>query len=127
MDGRCFCGKIRFSTSANPKRVGNCHCHNCKTSIGAPFGAWAIFKESHVTFHTTPKSHKADNGAVRTFCEQCGTSISYWHPSYKDKLDVVLTTLDGYETFTPKSNIWMKKKLQWLSHMDDMDNYEEFS
>jgi len=107
--------------------VVNCHCHNCKKSTGAPFGSWAIFKESRVSFHTKPKSHTADNGAVRTFCQDCGTSLTYWHPNYKNKIDILITALDDYESLTLKSNIWMKKKLPWLSHLNTMKNFDEFT
>jgi len=92
----------------------------------APFVSWAIFKESHVTFEITPSSHTAENGAIRTLCNQCGTSLSYCHPSYTDKIDIVLTVLDDIQSLKPKSNIWTKKMLPWLHHLDEMRNFDEF-
>lgn len=41
--GSCLCGKVRFSVSGEPARVGICHCLDCRKHHGALFYAAAIF------------------------------------------------------------------------------------
>ena len=97
MHGGCFCGKIRFSTTKDPNLVVNCHCDNCKRSVGAPFVTWAVFEKESIIFNESPLTHTASNRAIRTFCATCGTSITYWHPNRKNELDITVGCLDEAE------------------------------
>lgn len=37
--GGCLCGKVRFTASGEPDRVGLCHCLDCRKHHGALFYA----------------------------------------------------------------------------------------
>jgi hypothetical protein len=123
MHGGCFCGKIRFSTAKNPNLVVNCHCDNCKRSVGAPFVTWAVFEKESIIFNESPLTHTASNRAIRTFCATCGTSITYWHPNRKNELDITVGCLDEPEKYPPGKNIWTKKRLCWIENPDDIPDY----
>ncbi|MEM7464697.1 MAG: GFA family protein, partial [Pseudomonadota bacterium] len=47
--GGCLCGKVRFTVTGNPDRVGVCHCQHCRRHHGALFHASAIFHKDAVT------------------------------------------------------------------------------
>jgi hypothetical protein len=52
--GGCSCLNVRFATSGLPKRVGICHCMDCRKHHGALFYAAAVFTNdsAHVEGHT---------------------------------------------------------------------------
>jgi hypothetical protein len=41
--GGCACGKVRFTVTAQPKRVGLCHCMTCRKAHGAAFNPFVVF------------------------------------------------------------------------------------
>ncbi|MBT3180026.1 MAG: GFA family protein [Candidatus Marinimicrobia bacterium] len=126
IQGGCFCGKIRLKAKIEPISVVNCHCDNCKRSVGSPFVTWAVFKKDAISFNSPPPTHTAENRAVRTFCESCGTSIAYWHPDRKDTIDITVGCLDKPDNYPPNKNIWTKKRLSWVQNPDDIPNHEAF-
>jgi len=40
LKGGCFCGRIRYETTAAPFHETNCHCSICRRTSGAPFVTW---------------------------------------------------------------------------------------
>src|SRR5689334_8874234 len=66
----CLCGAVRLETSMEPRRVGICHCLDCRKHHGAVFHTFAIFPTEAVTI--TGKT--ADYGE-RHFCPTCGSSV----------------------------------------------------
>ena len=120
MEGGCLCGKIRFTSSVEPKSVVNCHCNNCKRSVGAAYITWAVFQKDCISFNITPPTHTAPNRAVRTFCDTCGTSIAYWHPNRESVIDITVGCLDDPEKCPPERNIWTKNRLSWIEDPGDI-------
>ena len=59
LTGRCFCGAIRFTASAEPFQVSWCHCKDCRRQTGAPAVVWAGFRTGEVAFEGTPKRRRS--------------------------------------------------------------------
>src|SRR5262245_13757059 len=45
----CLCGAVRLESSIEPRRVGVCHCLDCRKHHGAVFATFAIFPADAVT------------------------------------------------------------------------------
>ncbi|WP_339765341.1 GFA family protein [uncultured Hoeflea sp.] len=104
--GGCLCGKLRFTASGAPYRVGLCHCLDCRRHHGALFHASAIFPETAVTVEGESGSY-----AGRHFCPACGSSV---FSRSGDEIEVNLGSLDAPDQFTPTYELWTVRRESWL-------------
>ncbi|MBT3495876.1 MAG: GFA family protein [Candidatus Marinimicrobia bacterium] len=126
MKGKCFCGKHRFVISGEPYRVVHCHCKNCQRSVGAAFVTWIVIKRNQYAIKPEAKRHQASNQAIRTFCDTCGSSLTYAHPERADYLDITAGTINHPNSLKPDWHIWGKRKVEWIKLHDDLPFYEQF-
>tara|TARA_Y100001937_G_scaffold21159_1_gene29797 strand:+ start:353 stop:742 length:390 start_codon:yes stop_codon:yes gene_type:complete len=104
--GGCLCGQVRFSTSAQPYRVGVCHCMDCRKYHGALFHASAIFAQDAVTL-----SGETGQYGDRHFCPRCGSSV---YSRTADEIELNLGSLDAPDQFTPTYELWTIRRETWL-------------
>src|SRR5919109_3315766 len=105
--GGCYCGKIRFAVKGEPRVCANCHCENCRRAVGAQAVAWVIVKSSDFEWQIgKPHRYKTDTGAFRTFCDSCGTSLTYETERRPDEIDITTASLDHPENFPPTKDVY---------------------
>ena len=114
-----MCGDIRLLATGAPKRVGVCHCLDCRKHHGALFHASAIFESGAVSITGTPQEF-----AGRYFCARCGSSV---YSCSDDEIEVHLGTLDEPDQFEPSYELWTIRREAWLppfpiSHLFERDN-----
>ncbi len=104
--GGCLCGKVSFSASGVPKRVGLCHCMDCRKHHGALFFAAAIFPQEAVQISGETRQYEG-----RHFCPTCGSSV---FARSHDEIELHLGALDQTDVFTPTYEIWTDRRESWL-------------
>ena len=62
----------------------------------------------------TPKKYRTDTGAWRTFCEVCGTSLTYDTEARSDEIDITTGSLDHPDDFPPNKDVFPDEKLPWV-------------
>jgi hypothetical protein len=113
--GGCYCRAVRFSAGSQPFHQANCHCENCRRAIGAQAVAWITVKRSDFRYDKgTPSRYKTETGAWRTFCNRCGTSLTYEHDERPDEIDITTGSLDLPEKFAPNRDVFPEEKLPWV-------------
>lgn len=113
--GGCYCRNVRFSVSGTILHQANCHCANCRRAVGAQSVAWITVKLSDFTFEKEqPKRYKTDTGAYRTFCESCGSSLTYENDDRPGEIDITTGSLDCPEDFPPSKDVFADEKLSWV-------------
>jgi len=113
--GGCYCGKVRFRATQEPSCQTNCHCDNCRRAIGAQSVAWITVRRSDVEFEMgTPRPYRTGTGAWRTFCDICGTSLTYEIDTRPDEIDITTGSLDHPEDFPPNKDIFTEERLPWV-------------
>ena len=113
--GGCYCGKIRYGADGPPLYQANCHCANCRRAIGAQAVAWITVRSSTFKFEQgTPKRYQTETGAWRTFCPDCGTSLTYENHSRPEEIDLTTGSLDEPENFPPNRDVFPEEKLSWV-------------
>lgn len=117
VEGGCLCGAVRLRASGPPKRVGICHCLDCRKHHGAPFFAAAIYAPAMVEI--SGQTHHY-NG--RHFCPTCGSSV---FAVFGDELDVHLGTLDQPSRFAPEYELWTRRREQWLPVFSGLRHYRQ--
>ena len=118
--GGCYCGKVRFKATQEPIYQTNCHCANCRRAIGAQSVAWITVKRSAFQFESgTPKRFRTDTGAWRSFCDECGTSLTYERDTRPEEIDITTGSLDHPEDFAPRKDFYVEERLPWVDLIHD--------
>lgn len=104
--GGCMCGQLRFEARGTPRRVGICHCLDCRKHHGALFYAAAIFAETDVTVTGETHAHEG-----RHFCPTCGSSVFARNPG---EIELHLGALDSPSLFAPDYELWTQRRDAWL-------------
>ncbi|MGO4169593.1 GFA family protein [Novosphingobium sp. YAF33] len=106
LTGGCLCGDVRIVASGQPRRVGICHCLDCRKHHGALFFAAAIFPDAAVQISGPTHQYSG-----RHFCPRCGSSV---FAAYNDEIEVHLGTLDEPGQFAPTYESWAVRRESWL-------------
>ena len=114
IEGGCLCKAVRYGVSGAPIVTSLCHCRTCRLAAGAPSVAWVVFRSSELVFSAgQPARFRSSPNVIRTFCSQCGTSLTYQRDTEPDTVDVTTATLDRPDDFAPSREIWIAHKLAW--------------
>jgi len=115
--GKCLCGNVRYSISAGPDRMGQCHCEDCRRTSGTGHISNAFFNINAVTIEGEAASYstKADSGSTLTrfFCPNCGSRMFGKNSSKPDIISVTAGTLDNAEWFKPGFIVYNRDKPAW--------------
>lgn len=104
--GGCLCGDLRIVAAGLPRRVGLCHCLDCRKHHGALFYAAAVFPQDAVTI-----SGEAQDYAGRFFCPRCGSSV---FARTAGEIEVHLGSLDSPSQLMPTYECWTIRRESWL-------------
>ena len=104
--GGCLCGRVRLKASGKPRRVGICHCLDCRKHHGALFYAAAIFAGEAVAIEGLTSDFKG-----RNFCPECGSSV---FARTGDEIEVHLGIFDEPGRFAPDYECWTVHREPWL-------------
>ena len=115
-NGGCLCGKVRFTASAAPYRVGLCHCMDCRKHSGSLFHGFAVFADTSVKVQGETHDY---NG--RTFCPRCGSSV---YGRTGDEIEVSLGSFDEPNQLTPTYELWAVRRESWLPPFPVKRQYE---
>ena len=132
MAGKCACGAVTWQAVAPPVAIVHCLCYQCrKVSESAfltmmEFPYWAISFTPRVT---DLKSVKLTPHARRSFCDRCGSTLTYQHFRSLDSIEVAMGSLDE-ETLNGitveqllkgvrRNWCWLKSKVGWWAVPDD--------
>ena len=114
--GGCLCGAIRYQINQVKIDVSLCHCLSCRKATGSAGVSWLIVARQNLIFiKGRPRSFQSSQKVLRTFCPNCGTSLTYQHEDIPATIDVTTATLDNPEDYPPTEEVWLSDKLEWES------------
>ena len=120
--GGCLCGKVKYTISAAPRVMSQCHCDDCRKSTGTGHASNAFFKQDDVHINGEIRGYDslADSGSTitRYFCPICGSLLFGALSGVKNVLAVAVGTVDDSSWFKPSVIVYNKRKPQW-DFMDD--------
>ena len=124
--GGCSCGAVRYEARGDCSNSMLCHCRSCRKAAGAPVVAWATFALSGFRFtEGTPAEFRSSPPVVRTFCDTCGTPLTYRHEDYGDAIDITTCSLDEPERFPPTHHSWLSHDVPWVRFGDGLQGFQE--
>lgn len=126
--GACFCGAVAAELTGEPFWICYDHDDDCRRAIGAALVVWVGYRPDQVRFtHGEPKRFSKTSGVVRSFCADCGTSISYEDAGTPGELYLSLGFLDRPERFRPQAHAYWRMKLPWLEIADAFPKIDAYS
>jgi hypothetical protein len=126
LKGSCRCGKVQFSTSADPIFAGICHCTKCQQATGTAFATVVAIPTPAltVTGNTTQFDDVGDTGNAthRRFCPVCGTSVAMTADIMQGVTMVPFGTLKDQSAVTPNMQIYCDSAQPWAK-IPDMQGF----
>ena len=124
--GGCFCKKIRYTATIDPKTVTICHCTDCQINSGTAYGVVVgvineefILEDGKLTYF----EKIADSGARRSlaFCSTCGTRI-YAKPAdgKPGRFGIRVGTVDQRESLIPRQQTFFNSALDWVTDITNL-------
>lgn len=127
IEGGCYCGAIRYQAEGDCANTMICHCQSCRRVAAAPVVAWVTFRTAG--FRLTkgkPTEFRSSPAVLRTFCNNCGTPLTYRHDKQPGVLDITTASLDEPERFPPTHHSWLSHDLAWVKFGDGLPCFTEF-
>lgn len=126
--GGCLCGALKFEANGDPMDVAHCHCINCRKMSGAAFATFVVYSpEDWKWLEGEPATYAATEDLVRAYCKNCGSPVSSWRNSERDKWIIAWAgALDQAEKLEPLHHIFAKNELPWLHMEDGLQRHQMF-
>ena len=120
LTGGCQCGAVRYRLEASPTGANVCHCRMCQAASGGPFMAFAgVRLDELVWTRGAPKVFASSAVAVRGFCAECGTPLTY-RLLGRDRISVTLGSLDQPSAIAPEMQYGIESRLPWLDSVSSL-------
>lgn len=114
MQGGCSCGRARYEVEGWPSTVVQCHCCQCRRSVGSTPVTWATFPRRLVRLENV-RWYRASQLSRRGFCSRCGTSLFFQHRRSLQELDITVVSFDQPERLPPQRHCFVPDRLPWVA------------
>lgn len=121
----CMCGAVEVEIQGDPAVQAFCHCDSCRSWLGAPIHAAALWPTANVrvvrgeeklgVFRKTEASH-------RHFCTSCGAPVLVRHPGL-GMTDVPAGTVSGL-VYAPTLHVNYGEKV--MAVKDGLPKFRDF-
>ena len=119
MRGRCLCGEIQFEIDLPVEACVNCHCESCRRQCSAPMTTYVGIADRNWRWTTkAPRVFRSSPGVERSFCDNCGTPLSFRSEKMSAMMHLYVAALEEPEKFLPTLHVAYEEKLPWLK-LDD--------
>ena len=83
-EASCACGQVELRIVGDPVVMAYCHCESCRSWLGAPIHAAALWPTPNVTVTKGEDRlavYKRTEASHRHFCKTCGAPVLIRHPT----------------------------------------------
>lgn len=123
VQGSCLCGEVKFEVTLPSLWCVHCHCSKCRRAHGAAFVTFVGFADDQFEVTEGAESlrrYLTDTGATRSFCTQCGSTLTYESPRWPGEVHAVLANLEGSVDRAPGSHVYVDHKAPWWEINDSL-------
>ena len=134
LNGQCLCGGIKYKIEGNlPEMDGTvpspmcCHCKMCQRVTGSAFTAVVMVSVNQLQWLSGEellKIYQSSPEAKRSFCSECGSSLTFAYEAVPENVYVGAGTIDEPCNFTMQSHIFVADKASWYDIKDDLVQFD---
>jgi len=126
VNGTCLCGDVQFEVTLPSLWCAHCHCSNCRRAHGAAFVTFVGFATDQFRVTSGSESrvcYLTETGATRSFCNRCGSTLTYESPRWPGEVHVALANLEGPIDRAPASHVYVDHKAAWWEIADSLPQH----
>jgi len=127
IEGGCLCGKVRYTSDAEPIMKALCHCTYCQKASGSTYTSNVLIPEESLSVNGELSGYTETGGSGKNlnsyFCPNCGSNIYNSTEAYPGLAIVKTGTLDDASWFKPDANIWCDSAQPWVKMGEGMANF----
>jgi hypothetical protein len=128
MQGRCWCGGVRFEVSEPFITLNFCHCTSCKRISGGVGTANGRARTDRITVthgRELLTTYQPDEGTAKTFCSRCGSNLFGGGWPESEHSSVRLSAIDEGLQQRPEAHTYVRSVAPWETLPDDgLPRYE---
>jgi hypothetical protein len=120
--GGCQCGAVRFRVEGALGEPSICHCRMCQKAFGNFYAPLVSVRGTKLEWtRGEPKRYQSSNFALRGFCGECGTPLTYEAP---DGMALAIGAFDDPSGLGPVIQWGTEGKLPFMDHIPDLPGEE---
>jgi len=124
--GGCLCGSSRYEVNLDNSRCGTCHCRDCQKHSAAPFAICTTIDTGQFRWISAPKGEaRASSRAIRRFCKDCGSPLTWESPEYPDEVSINTATLDDTSGQVPSYELFVRSRMPGVQPFQGARQYED--
>ena len=127
--GSCLCGIVRYEIAGALEEIHNCHCSRCRKAHGAAFSTFGRVAAAEFAITSgadAVRRYRSSPPVERSFCEVCGSNLTFRFEPLPDAIWVAIGTLDDDPGARPSAHIFAASKAPWHAIKDDLPAYDEY-
>jgi hypothetical protein len=128
--GSCLCNAVRFEVAEPFEEMHHCHCSRCRKAHGAAFSTFARARKASLHFldgAEKVRDFRSSPRVVRSFCDECGSSLFFQFDPLPDAIWVAVGSLDEDPGMRPEAHIFVASKAPWHTITDELPQFEEYA
>ena len=111
LTGSCLCGAVRFEARPEKPEGYYCHCRMCQLAFGNTRAAFVNLRKDQVTWTgAQPTRYASSKFALRGFCGQCGTPLTFEYLS-SDHMDLAVGSFDDPAALKPVAHFAVEPRV----------------
>ena len=111
LTGGCLCGAVRFEARPDSTDGYYCHCRMCQLAFGNTRAAFLNLRKDQLTWTAAqPTRYASSKIALRGFCGQCGTPLSFEYLD-SERMDIAVGSLDDPAAVKPTSHFAVESRV----------------
>ena len=114
--GRCMCGAVGISGTANEPNVAACHCDMCRRWSSGPFFE-VSFKNVVFEGEDNITKIRSSDWAERGFCKKCGSNLFY-HIIDSNEFQIAAGLLDNQSDLHLSLQVFIDRKPSFYTLAD---------
>ena len=129
--GACLCGAVQYDVSCEIVSASHCHCSMCRKFHGAAFATYGNVPRQHFRYvkgQDAVRDFESSPGVKRSFCANCGASLTWSDDRYANEIAFALGTLETPVSHLPGlRHIYVASKAPWYQITDTLPRFDEDS
>ncbi len=111
LTGGCLCGAVRFEAHPERREGYYCHCRMCQLAFGNTRATFINLPKDRVKWSgSAPTEYASSRFALRSFCNRCGTPLSFSYVGSKN-MDLAVGAFDDPSALKPVSHFAIETRV----------------
>jgi len=102
-----------------------CHCEDCRRASSSDYVSWFGVHRQTVQWLGPRKTYKSSEIVERSFCQNCGTPLSFETEVFPDETHLYAATLLDPKIYQPTAHIYWSERLPWVQNESMLPTYEK--